>query len=167
MDLKLEDLKIINENIDLDRYILFREYVKQYMECPQWLGDFSKEDLITLLETGSKIWMYYFENDPVCSMMFIPSDENSVVDFELNIDHKEMADYGPMMVNPKYIGNNLQYQMLKKLDEYSIEKDLNYAVATAHPNNIFSINNLVKDNFEIIKQKEFKRGLRNVYLKKL
>ena len=42
----LQELKCINKNIDLDEYIEFREMVKQNMEHPEWLGDFSKEDLI-------------------------------------------------------------------------------------------------------------------------
>ena len=60
------------ESIDLDRYIELREKVKENMQYPEWLGDFSKEDLIYLLNNNSKIWIYYLENEPVCSMMLIP-----------------------------------------------------------------------------------------------
>ena len=57
--MKLKDLKVIDNNIDLDKYIEFREYVKKHMEHPEWLGDFTKEELEIMLKTNSKIWIYY------------------------------------------------------------------------------------------------------------
>lgn len=167
ISLKLEELNCINESIDLGKYIEFREYVKENMTHPDWLGDFSKNDLIYMLNNNSKIWIYYLKEEPICSMMLIPSDENALSKFELDLDYKDVVDYGPMFVNSKYIGNGLQYQMLKVLDEYCINKKYKYAISTIHPDNIYSINSLIKDKFIFFNQKEFKRGLRNIYLKTL
>ncbi len=111
--------------------------------------------------------MYYLDKEPVCSMMLIPSSEKDISKFELNLDYREVVDYGPMFVNPKYIGHGLQNQMLQVLDEYSINNKYKYAISTIHPDNIYSINNLLKDNFECKNKKQFKRGIRNIYLKKL
>ena len=163
--MKLEDLRFINENVDLDKYIVFREEVKKHMEHPEWLGDFNKEDLVTMLNTGSKIWVYYLDNDPVCSMMLIPADQRSLDKFELKLDYMEVADYGPMFVNPKYVGNGLQYQMLIELDDYCKQLGYKYAAGTIHPDNIFSIRNLVKDDIEYKNTKTFTRGIRNIYVK--
>lgn len=165
--INLSNLKYVNEKINLDKYIQFRELVKENMEHSEWLGDFSKEDLDLLLKQNSKIWIYYIENEPVCSMMLIPSTKKSLDKFEMDLDYKTVVDYGPMFVNPKYIGNGLQYQMLKELDRYCLNLGYKYAAGTIHPDNIYSINNLLKDDFKQINQKEFKRGIRNIYLKKL
>lgn len=165
--ISLNDLKYINENINLDEYIGFRENVKEYMEHPEWLGDFGKEYLVTMLKENSKIWIYYSNQEPVCSMMLIPSTKKSLKKFEIDLDYKDVVDYGPMFVNPKHVGNGLQYQMLKELDRYCLKLGYKYAVSTVHPENIYSVNNLLKDEFEQISQKEFKRGIRNIYLKKL
>ena len=163
--MNIKDLVVVSDNINIDEYISFRESVKANMEHPEWLGDFSKEDLSFILNNGSKIWIYYLNNECVCSMMMIPSDEASINKFELSLDYRDVVDYGPMMVNPKFVGNKLQYQMLKELDSYCINLGYKYAAGTIHPNNIYSINNLVKDDFKLINQKEFKRGIRNIYLK--
>lgn len=163
----LDDLKMINENVNLDKYIEFREYVKQYMEHPEWLGDFTKEDLEVMLKTNSKIWIYYLDHEEVCSMMLIPSTKSALEKFEINLDCKEVVDYGPMMVNPKFVGYGLQYQMLQEIDKYSINNNYKYAVGTIHPDNIYSIRNLIKDDFKLVNFKEFKRGPRNIYIKKL
>ena len=163
--MKLDDLKCVNDNIDLDEYVDFRELVKQNMEYPEWLGDFSKNDLVNMLNNGSKIWIFYKDNEPVASMMLIPSDEDALRKFGLDLNYREVVDYGPMFVNPKYVGNKLQYQMLQKIDKYSKSLGYKYAVGTIHPDNKYSINNLVKAGFELKGTRTFKRGVRNIYLK--
>ena len=77
--MNLNELNCINENINLDEYIDFREKVKKQMEYPEWLGDLSKDDLIKLINSDSKIWIYYLNEAPICSMMLIPSDEKSLL----------------------------------------------------------------------------------------
>lgn len=163
--MKLEELKCISENIDIEEYIKFREQVKMTMIEKDWLGDFTKEELEQLLQNGSKIWIYYKEEKPICSMMIIPSTKKDMDKFDLSLDFHQVIDYGPMMVNKNYVGNGLQYQMLKMLDNYCSKK-YSYALTTIHPDNNYSINNLVKDDFKLIGQKELKRGMRNIYLKK-
>ena len=167
MKITLKDLNVKDNNIDIDKYIEFREYVKSYMEHPEWLGDFSKEEIINMLNKNSKIWLYYLNEEPVCSMMLIPATEKALSKFEIYLDYHEVADYGPMMVSPSYVGNGLQYQMLKEIDNYCLNNNYHYAAGTIHPDNIYSINNLLKDDFKLINQKKFTRGLRNIYLKKI
>ena len=161
----LDDLICIDENINLDNYLSFKDIVEKNMPRPDWLGDFTKKDLKKLIKKGSKIWLYYLDEEPVCSMMIKPSDQKELDRYY--IKSEETICYSSMFVNPKYVGNNLQYQMLKKLDEYSTQKEYKFAVGTIHPANKYSINNVVKDNFIYIETLNFPRGIRNVYLKLL
>jgi len=120
------------------------------------------------LEDNTKIWMYYNDKKLVCSMMLISSTKKDLVKFGLdNLNYEKVVDYGPMFVNIKYVGNGLQHQMLEVLDKYSKELGYEYSVSTIHPDNVYSIRNLVKDGFVLVGSREFKRGLRNVYLKVL
>lgn len=167
MNIILNDLEVYSDNVNLDKYIEFRELVKKSMKYPEWLGDFSKEDLINMNVDNFKIWIYFKGKDPVCSMMMIPSSKKNLAKFELDLDYREVIDYGPMFVNPKYVGNSLQLQMLKKLDLYCSKLGYKYVVSTIHPDNIYSINNFIKDEFELIDVKKFTRGVRNIYLKRL
>lgn len=165
--MNLENLICINDNINLKEYIKFRELVKENMPNPEWLGDFTKEELIEILNNNTKIWIYYLNKEPVCSMMLIPSTEKDISKFELNISHTLAVDYGPIFVNPKYQGNGLQYQMLQILDKYVKEHNYKYIITTIHPDNIYCIRNFLKDDFKLINQKVFKRGPRNIYLKEI
>lgn len=162
----LKELKCITENINLEEYIELRELVKQNMPHPDWLGDFSKEDIKKMLEQNSKIWIYYRKKQPICSMMLIPAEKKSLIKFGLDLDYQVVADYGPMFVHPNYVGNALQIQMLETLDEYCKTIGYQYAASTVHPENLHSIYNLEKDGFELQGQKILKRGPRNIYVKK-
>lgn len=164
--INIKDLTAV-EKINIDQYIKFREQVKEKMNCPEWLGDFTKEDIELLLQKDSKIWVYYSKEIPICSMMIIPSTKKSLAKFDLNYSEQEVIDYGPMFVNPDFIGNNLQYQMLRKLDGISKKHGYKYAVVTVHPDNIYSIRNLERDNFKLMNTKNFERGIRRIYLKEL
>lgn len=46
--MRLNELKCNSDNINLDEYIEFRKQVKDNMEHPDWLGDFSKKYLAFL-----------------------------------------------------------------------------------------------------------------------
>lgn len=163
---KLSDFKCQHSQIDLDKYIDNREKIKMDMRFPEWLGDFSKETLEMLLSIDSKLWVYYHGNNFVCSMMLIPATEDDMINFDVDLNYLEVADYGPMMVSSKYQGNRLQYQMLVELDRICQKMGYRYAIATVHPDNIVSIKNIEKDGFELIDCKNFKRGRRNLYLKR-
>lgn len=165
--MNLIDLNEKSEGIILDEYISFRNIVKAYMINPKWLGDFTKKDLQQMLNTTTKIWMYYKKYIPVCSMMAMTTTKEDLQKLGLDLNPKSVIDYGPMFVNPDYVGNGLQLQMLEKLDSYSIDNNFEYAILTAHPDNIYSINNIDKAGFTCYGQKEFNRGTRNIYVKRI
>lgn len=167
MKIKFNDLKVVSDNINLDEYIAFRESVKKKMKHPEWLGDFSYDDLQNILMNNGKIWIYYDKLIPVCSMMSIPADAKALKKFDIDLDFKDVLDYGPMFVNFDYIGNGFQHEMLKELDKYAKENNKKYAIVTIHPDNIYSINNIAKDSFKLHGQKVFNRGIRNIYIKEL
>lgn len=165
--IKLNNLECINKDIDINNYISFRDKVKSNMEHPEWLGDFSETDLSNIINNNGKIWIYKLNNNNVCSMMIIPSSQKDMEKFKLNLDYKKVIDYGPMFVDFNYIGNNLQYQMLQVLDKEMINNNYTHALVTVHPDNKYSINNILKDDFKLINTLNLKRGPRNIYIKEL
>ena len=160
-------LKIIEDKFDIDEYLKFYLYVRDNMEHPEWLGVLSKDDIEFMLCNGSHIWIWFYKDEFVCSIMAIPSRQKDIIKFGFNFDYNVVIDYGPMIVNPKFVGNGLQYQMLLFLDNYAKKNNYEYAITTIHPNNHYSINNVVEDNFNFHKLLDFSRGKRNVYYKKL
>ena len=63
--MKLNDLKEVSENINLDEYLELYKYVRENMEHPEWLGTFERDEIKEILASGGKIWMYYDGKTPV------------------------------------------------------------------------------------------------------
>ncbi len=152
---------------EIDKYLEFINKVKATMEHPEWLGDFTKEDLINLLSTNSYGFFFIYEDIIVGSSILIPAREKDIKKFELDIDYKYTMDYGPEGVLKEAQGNGLQLYILKTMDEYCKVNGYKYAVSTVHPDNIFCIRNMQKHGFKFTKNKEFSRGIRNIYYKSI
>ena len=48
----------------------------------------SKEEIKEILEVGGKIWLYYDNNIPVCSVFFIPTSNKSLRKHNIDYDIK-------------------------------------------------------------------------------
>ena len=42
----LENLNCVSKNVNLDDYLYLYKYVRDNMENPEWLGTFTKEEII-------------------------------------------------------------------------------------------------------------------------
>ena len=71
------------------------------------------------------------------------------------------------MVSPSYFGNGLQKQMTAELERLAKEKGYKYMIGTVSPNNKYSYNNLIDLGYEVIGEKQMKKGLRYIIIKKL
>jgi len=163
----LNELKCIEENINIEEYLKHYEMIKSTLINKEWLGNFNYEGIKTLLNNEGKIWIFYLKNEIVCSMMYIPASENSLKTFEIKEDVKDIGECGPIMVNPKYVGNGLQCQMLELLDNYCKKINKKMILTTIHPENLFSINNFIKIGYKYKSSFKFKRGDRDLYIKNI
>ena len=165
--MKFEDLEEVCD-FDLDDYFKFYKYVKSNMENKDWLSDMSREVVSEIINEGGKIFLYTFQDEIVCSMMYIPTNNKSLKKYDINYDCNIVASCGPMLVSPKYIGNKLQLAMLKRLDRYASLLGKTYIFTKASPDNIYSINNIIDDGYQFIKTYKSSHGsFKNIYLKKL
>ena len=169
--MKIDIKKLVVEQIKenrLEEYIDLLTKVKKSMEYTEWLGDFSKEDYIFLINNNSQIYAWFYGNQMIAAGVIIPSRPKDLDKFfSSDLNYKEVIDFGPEMVHPDYIGNGLQNIILNYLQRKSKEQNYKYAISTIHPDNTYSIRNFVNNNFEILGSIELKRGPRNVYRKKL
>ena len=116
--MELKDFNCQSEKKDLDKYLEFYNDVHNHMEHPEWLGTFTKEELEMLLNNGAKLFNYYDNDTIACSFLYLPCSNKSLQKHNINYDESLVGSCGPIMVNPKYIGNGLQQQMIKDLDNY-------------------------------------------------
>lgn len=163
--MKLSDLTEVSENVNVDEYLYLYKYVRDHMEHPEWLGTFEKEEVIDLLKTEGKIWMYYDKDIPVCSVFYLPVNNKTLRKHHIEYDEKETGALGPIMVRPEYVGNGFQREMQKVLNEYAKSLGKTHMFTRAHSDNIYSINNILKDGYHLVEEYENERGMNSVFVK--
>ena len=166
--MKINEFNCISKNNNIDEYLKFYKYVKSNMKEPSWLGEFSLNDLKNILNNEGKLFNFYDNNIIVCSMLYIPSNNKTLEKHNLKYDEKLVGSCGPIMVNPKYVGNKFQKQMLELLDKYCKSIGKIYIFTKVHPDNIYSINNFVGDGYKFVETYKTSSGeSRSVYFKEI
>ena len=166
--MKINEFNCISEHNNIDEYLEFYKYVKSNMKEPSWLGEFSLNELKNILNNEGKIFNFYDNNIIVCSMLYIPSNNKTLEKHNLKYDEKLVGSCGPIMVNPKYVGNKFQKQMLELLDKYCKNIGKRYIFTKVHPDNIYSINNFISDGYKFVETYKTSSGeSRSVYFKEI
>ena len=166
--MKINEFNCISEHNNIDEYLEFYKYVKSNMKEPSWLGEFSLNELKNVLNNEGKLFKFYDNNIIVCSMLYIPSNNKTLEKHNLKYDEKLVGSCGPIMVNPKYVGNKFQKQMLELLDKYCKSIGKRYIFTKVHPDNIYSINNFVSDGYKFVETYKTSSGEpRSVYFKEI
>ena len=163
--MKLNELKEVSSNVNLDEYLELYNYVRDNMEHPEWLGTFIKDEIIEILGIGGKIWMYYDGDIPVCSVFYIPTSNKSLRKHNVEYDEKDTGSLGPIMVSKEYVGNGLQSAMLEALDKYVESIGKTHMFTKAHSDNIYSIRNILKNGYKVVDEYENERGRMTAFAK--
>lgn len=163
--MKLSELKEVSSNVNLDEYLELYNYVRDNMEHPEWLGTFTKDEIIEILGIGGKIWMYYDGDIPVCSVFYIPTSNKSLRKHNVEYDEKDTGSLGPIMVSKEYVGNGLQSDMLEVLDKYVESIGKTHMFTKAHSDNIYSIRNILKNGYKVVDEYENERGMMTAFAK--
>lgn len=165
--MKFNELKCINDNVNLSDYLKLYSYVRKNMNHPEWLGTFSLDEIKDILSKGGKIWLYYNNDNLVCSMFYIPSNQQTLNKRNINILAKETGSLGPIMVSPDYIGNGYMLKMLEVFNKYCISIGMKYIFTKAHSENLYSIKNIYKDGYKLVCEYENERGKMSAFIKSL
>lgn len=163
--MKLSELREVSENVDLEEYLYLYNYVRDNMEHPEWLGTFKKEEIEELLKIGGKIWLYYDNDIPVCSVFYLPTTDKSLRKHNVEYDSKITGALGPIMVRKEYVGNGLQSAMQKVLNDYAKSIGMKHMFTKAHSDNIYSIRNILKDGYQLIDEYQDERGPNSAFIK--
>ena len=161
---------------ELDVYMDFIKFVKEHMEHPEWLGEFTRDDYVWMLSNGSCIYIWSFFdniqkdftdiNQFVACGMLIPARKKDLKKFkQKDLHYEEVIDFGPEAVHPDYVGNGLQSDVIQFLEKVAKKKGYKHGLGTVDPDNVYSIRNLLKNGFEIVARVELTRGTREVLRK--
>lgn len=89
--------------------------------------------------------------------------------YDIGLKDEELLNVGQIestIVKPLYRGNKLQYKMCEVLEKIGKENNTNIIMATASPDNPYSVNTFKKLGYDIVKEKLKYGGLKRYILKK-
>ena len=163
----LENYKCESKKVNLDDYLKLYKCVRDNMIHPEWLGTFTKEEIEEILSNEGKIWLYYDNENPVCSMFYIPIKMKTLLKHNVNLDENLVGSLGPIMVSPDYVGHGLQREMMDLLDNYCRSINKKYIFTKVCTDNIYSLNNMLKNNFKVVDEYLNERGKNTALIKEL
>ena len=165
--MNLNTFKCISKNVSMDDYYELYNTVRENMDHPEWLGVIPREETIEILKNKGKIWLYYDKDMPVCSVFYLPTSNKLLRKHNVEYDESITGSLGPIMVKKEYVGNGLMKEMLKVLEDYSLKLGNKYLFTKAAKDNIYSVNNILKDGYEITHEYEDERGLNLAFIKNI
>lgn len=86
-------------------------------------------------------------------------------DYEFDIS--DIAVFDAVMIKEEYRGSGLQRQAMEIAYDYAKDKGLKALVATVHPENFYSLNNCVIEDYKIIRKKNVHGGERLIVYKEI
>ena len=123
------------------------------------------EKVKEILDMGGKIWIYYDNDVPVCSVFYIPASNKSLRKHNIEYDESITGSLGPIMVRKEYVGNGLQAAMLEVIDNYAKSIGKVHMFTKAHSDNFYSIRNILKDGYMVVDEYENERGPMTAFIK--
>ena len=166
MKANVKDLSIlVIEKESLDLYLDFMTLIKSTTEHPEYLGDFTRDDLLYILENKGSIFLFKLGNVIVSTCMLIPTTKEQLKKYGLKLDYKKTIALGPQAVFEDLRGNGIQKYMIEKMEILSKDLGYDHMVFTVDPNNKASVNNIEQEGYQKVGTKEFTRSIRNIYYK--
>lgn len=155
---------------DAENLVCFLERVRAEMTHPEWFY-LDPPDLVReMLEDGTMTLWLAEEKHRIAAVFDIlqPALKDYNYGYDLNLREDELLQVVHMdtaAVHPDYRGSGLQGQMVRMAEQELSGKGRRILLTTVHPENKYSLNNMLKQGYVIQKQVE-KYGSRRYVLRK-
>lgn len=160
---------------DLDQVMELLEEIQKKMEYPEWFAvddrEFMQERFADNGEGFAVIAQTEDGTVAGCFLVDIPAEDERNMGYDLGYTKEQRAFTAHMdmaVVSPSFRGYHLQDLMMEKCEEELKERGFVYLMATVHPDNRYSLQNVIKRGYKIMATKEKYGGLiRHILCKKI
>lgn len=141
------------------------EYTRKAITPKEWFVDDTQDYMENLIAKDGFIVLAYPENISSLAGFFavkFPKDSDDNLGHFLNFSNHQLLQCAHMdsaIVSEQYRGNHLQAQMAAVAETLLHQLPYRYLFATVHPDNIFSLNNMISCGYEIIANTHLYGGL--------
>ena len=154
---------------EVDAYLEFLHEVKVTMEQDEWFFLDPDEEVYELMEQGTMgIWLAE-DSDRIAAVFCVvyPGLREFNLGYDLSFSEEDLARVVHMdtaAVHPDYRGHGLQHRMMLHAEQ---ELEGRILMCTIHPDNCFSLNNVLKQGYTIEKKTEKYGSIRYILRKDL
>lgn len=165
---------VINENIllkeatekDLGILLRFQESIIENMERKDFFQMLNEEEFLYPINDNGKVYLLYDE-DVLIGFFVISVAPPMKMASDYEFDISDIAIFDAVMIKEEYRGSGLQRQAMEIAYDYAKDKGLKALVATVHPENFYSLNNFVIEDYKIIRKKNVHGGERLIVYKEI
>ena len=142
---------------DTERYIAFLHEVKKAMPKGEWFFLDPDEEVREMMRQGSmRIW--FAEDGDILAGVFsiiYPGLKEFNLGYDLNFDEAQLMRVIHMdtaAVHPDYRGQKLQDRLMAEAEKEIARSGGGILLCTVHPDNCYSIQNVLKQGYTIMKK---------------
>lgn len=110
-----------------------------------------KDKIKDFLERDDIFFICVQTPDVICAYSYTFFNQEIEYDLSYFFKNEKVATFDSIVVLPQFRGNKLQDKLLKVSIEEAKRRNYNIMASTVSPDNIHSINNFIKNGFEILK----------------
>ena len=158
------NVKIASVN-DMEVIFNFQDEVLKAMINREFFVPLNYNEVLDAINNG-KIYLLYFECELIglCVLNCKPKYD-IISEYKLS-DNENVGILDSVMIKREFRGSKLQKQIIEYIDKDIVDYGLKSVVATVHPDNVWSLNNLLDSNYEIINKLIVHGGERYILCKK-
>ena len=156
------DIHIVNKR-ELGELINCQKEIIDNMSNKEWFVPLTDEEFLSSINgRGNTYFLKYDEK--IIGLLVLTCDIPEILEkYQLPNNNYMLID--SIMVKDEYRGYGLQRQMLKFAYERASKLEMDGLVATIHPDNKYSLNNFVKEEYELLHVLTIHGGIRNIMIK--
>lgn len=166
---------IINKNIklkkstinDIKNIIKFQEEIINDMENKELFKPLIEEEFTYPIMNNGLVYLLYFKNEIIGLFVLTINPKDDIINEYQLEDTSNIAILDSVMIKREFRGSKLQLQGMKIIDIDCKKLNIDKIVATVHPDNKYSLNNLLEDNYKIINTINIHGGIRNILIKEV
>lgn len=154
---------------DKEKLIKLIDTVLECLERPEFFIPFTDEDIKIMFDKDKVITYGVYDNEELVATAQLYLQEEYVKELKeiLDIEDKKVSEFGGYLVLPEYRNQGIMRQLQNMLALEAKKAGFEYAVITAHPDNIPSNSVIKHSEAKLMKTADLEGYLRNIYLLEL
>lgn len=158
---------------DTESYLQLLHVVKEHMDHPEWFYLDPDEDVRAMMANGMmELWVAEDEDGTLAGGFDIIHPGLAECNYGWDLDFSEselmrVIQMDTAAVHPDYRGQKLQWKLMQEAEKSISQKHRGILLCTVHPDNRYSLQNVLKQDYTIVKKKEKYGSVRYILRKDL